>query len=231
MPVPAAATSLDDPILAALSTRHARFARAAGHALRYPADVSPMAALRVPDARAFDDLRALAEPGETLALVARRLPAVPAGWEVLLSRAIDQMAWAGGPPPAPAEEPLRLGDADVPDMLALTALTKPGPFLARTHHMGRYYGLRAADGRLMAMTGERLTADDFTEISAVCTHPDFAGRGLARRLVTHVLGQLLAEGRFPILHVKTENDGAKRLYAQLGFRPSGAMEFVVIRRP
>jgi predicted GNAT family acetyltransferase len=96
--------------------------------------------------------------------------------------------------------------------------------------MGRYSGLRSGEGRLMAMTGERLTAEDFTEISAVCTHPDFAGRGLARRLVTHVLAQLLAEQRFPILHVKTENDGARRLYEALGFRSSGEMSFVVLRR-
>jgi len=230
MAAPASTSSLDNPILAALTGRHAGFARTAGRALRYPADVSPMAALREPDAGAFDDLARLVDPGETIALVTRRTLAVPAGWEVLLGRFIDQMAYAGGPLPLPAQAPARLGADDVPDMLALTALTKPGPFLAQTHRMGRYYGLRSPEGRLMAMTGERLTADDFTEISAVCTHPDFAGRGLARQLVTYVLAQLLAEDRFTILHVKTENDCAKRLYEKLGFRASGEMSFVVLRR-
>jgi len=230
MAAPASNASLDNPILAALTTRHAAFARTAGRALRYPADVSPMAALRESDRGAFDDLAQLVEHGETIALVTRRPLSVPAGWEVLLSRCIDQMAYGGGPLPFPAETPGRLGAADVPDMVALTALTKPGPFLAQTHRMGRYYGLRSSDGRLMAMTGERLTADDFTEISAVCTHPDCAGRGLARRLVTYVLAQLLAEDRFVILHVKTENDGARRLYEKLGFRSNGEMSFVVLRR-
>ena len=115
-------------------------------------------------------------------------------------------------------------------MLALTALTKPGPFAERTIRMGRYYGLRSPDGRLMAMAGERMTSSDFTEISAVCTHPEFAGRGLGRILVSHVLAQLLAEGRQPILHVKTENDGAKRLYERLGFRANGVMSFVVMKQ-
>jgi len=230
VPASASPSSLDNPILAALSSRHAAFARTSGRALRYPADVSPMVALREPDAGAFDDLRTLVEPGETVALVTRAALAVPAGWDILLDRLIYQMAYAGGPLPLPAQAPLRLGAADVADMLALTALTKPGPFLAQTHRMGRYHGLRASDGRLMAITGERLTADDFTEISAVCTHPDFAGRGLARGLVTYVLAQLLAEDRFPILHVKTENEGARRLYEKLGFRAHGVMNFVVLRR-
>jgi predicted GNAT family acetyltransferase len=229
MPDPRLSSALDSPILAALATAHAHFAAASGLALRYPADVSPMAALREPGPRAFEDLRALVGPGEGVALVTREVLAIPDGWEVLLHRFIDQMVHTREPVAAPEAAPLRLSDADVADMLALTALTKPGPFAARTLRMGRYYGLRAPDGRLMAMAGERMTSSDFTEISAVCTHPEFAGRGLGRLLVSHVLAQLLAEGRQPILHVKTENDGAKRLYERLGFRANGAMSFVVMK--
>jgi predicted GNAT family acetyltransferase len=189
-----------------------------------------MAALQEHTVRAFDDLRALVAPGEGVALVTREVLAIPEGWEVLLCRFIDQMVHTLEPVAAPRETPARLGDADIPDMLALTALTKPGPFAERTIRMGRYYGVRSPEGRLMAMAGERMTSIDFTEISAVCTHPDFAGRGLGRVLVSHVLAQLLAEGKQPILHVKTENDGAKRLYERLGFRVNGAMSFVVMRR-
>jgi predicted GNAT family acetyltransferase len=186
--------------------------------------------LREPTAQAFEELRALAAPDEGVALVTREVLAIPDGWDVLLTRFIDQMVHTREPVAAPAETPARLGDADIPDMLALTAFTKPGPFAGRTIRMGRYYGLRSPEGRLMAMAGERMTSSDFTEISAVCTHPDFAGRGLARILVSHVLAQLLAEGKQPILHVKAENDGAKRLYERLGFRLNGAMSFVVMRR-
>jgi ribosomal protein S18 acetylase RimI-like enzyme len=230
MTVPAALSALDNPILAALTTRHAAFAQAAGQALRYPREVSPLAALRAPVPAAFDDLRTLAGPGEIVALATRTELAIPPGWDVQQRLSIDQMSWAGGPVEGPAVAPAALGAADVPDMLALTALTKPGPFAAQTYRMGRYVGLRSPEGRLMAMAGERMTADAFTEVSAVCTHPDFAGRGLARTLVTFVLARLLAEGRFPILHVKTGNDVARRLYEKLGFRVSGAMSFVVMKR-
>ena len=65
-------------------------------------------------------------------------------------------------------------------MLALAAATEPGPFLPETIRMGRYFGTRSRDGRLMAMAGERLRLNGFTEISAVCTHPDFRGQGHAR---------------------------------------------------
>jgi ribosomal protein S18 acetylase RimI-like enzyme len=229
-PAPAPASALDNPILAALTTRHAGFAQVAGRALRYPREVSPLAALREPVPAAFDDLRMLALPGEIVALATRSALAVSAGWDVVQRLEIDQMSWTGGAVEASAVAPSALGAADVPDMLALTALTKPGPFAAQTYRMGRYVGLRSPKGRLMAMAGERMTADAFTEISAVCTHPDFAGRGLARALVAYVLARLVSEGRFPILHVKTGNDIARGLYEKLGFRVSGAMSFVVMKR-
>jgi ribosomal protein S18 acetylase RimI-like enzyme len=223
-------SALDDPILAALATRHAGLARVHGLALRYGGDVSPMAALRRPGPEAFADLREIVAPGEVVALVARRALDLPDDWEAVLRRPIEQMVFDGPAPSLAEGPPPRLGDADVPDMLALTALTKPGPFAPRTIRMGRFYGLRAPDGRLMAMAGERLAADEFTEVSGVCTHPDFAGRGLGRRLVAFVVAQLLAEGRQPVLHVKNENL-ARGLYERLGFRSNGDMAFTLARRP
>jgi hypothetical protein len=50
---------------------------------------------------------------------------------------------------------VRPGDRDAPEMLALARLTEPGPFLPRTHVMGRFLGIRI-DGRLAAMAGERM---------------------------------------------------------------------------
>jgi predicted GNAT family acetyltransferase len=102
-------------------------------------------------------------------------------------------------------------------MLELTAATEPGPFLPQTIQMGNYFGIRASDGRLVAMAGERLQTTAFTEISAVCTHPEFRGLGYARALTTFVAAQILAAGKIPFLHVKSEN-GAKIVYEKLGFR-------------
>jgi len=67
---------------------------------------------------------------------------------------------------------------DVPEMLALAELTEPGPFRQRTIEFGGYMGIRDA-GRLVAMAGQRLSLTGFTEVSAVCTHPEYRGRGYA----------------------------------------------------
>ena len=83
--------------------------------------------------------------------------------------------------------------------------------------MGRYCGIRASDGRLVAIAGERLRSTECTEISAVCTHPEFRGRGYARDLTTFLAAQILAAGKTPFLHVKSEN-GAKVVYQKIGFR-------------
>ncbi|MHB1271360.1 MAG: GNAT family N-acetyltransferase [Rhodanobacter sp.] len=69
-----------------------------------------------------------------------------------------------------------------------------------------------------AMIGERLGMDACREISAVCTHPDFLGRGYARRLVAQLSNDNRARGRLPFLHVSPQNRRAKRLYEQLGYR-------------
>ena len=52
-------------------------------------------------------------------------------------------------------------------MLELTAATEPGPFLPQTIRMGSYFGIRASNGRLAAIAGERLKSTGFAEISAV----------------------------------------------------------------
>jgi predicted GNAT family acetyltransferase len=100
-------------------------------------------------------------------------------------------------------------------------------FLPHTIQMGSYFGIRASDGRLVAMAGERLQSTAFTEISAVCTHPEFRGRGYARGLTTFLAAQMLAVGKTPFLHVKSEN-GAKVVYQKLGFRLRAAICLTVI---
>ena len=122
---------------------------------------------------------------------------------------------------------LPLGTTDVPEMLELTAATEPGPFLPQTIEMGSYFGIRTSDGRLVAMAGERLQSTAFTEISAVCTHPDFRGRGYARALTTFLAAQILAAGKIPFLHVKSEN-GAKVVYQKIGFHLHNAICLTVI---
>jgi predicted GNAT family acetyltransferase len=129
-----------------------------------------------------------------------------------------QYVWEGRAPEAdPAPEAVRLGNAHAERMVALTDLTKPGPFGPRSAELGEYYGLFEGE-RLVAMAGERLGAGRSREVSAVCTHPDFQGRGLARRLMEKVIRIQLARGDMPFLHVMAQNARARGLYEHMGFR-------------
>ncbi|MFY9931472.1 MAG: GNAT family N-acetyltransferase, partial [Streptosporangiaceae bacterium] len=123
-----------------------------------------------------------------------------------------------------------LGLADVPEMLALTGRTKPGPFLSRTVEMGTYLGIRRG-GVLVAMAGERLHPPGWTEISAVCTDPAWRGHGLASRLVLAVAAGIRARGEIPFLHALASNVTAIRLYEELGFRLRRRVVFSVTRVP
>ena len=68
-------------------------------------------------------------------------------------------------------------------MVALTTLAFPSFFRSRTCEMGSYYGVRSCTGELLAMGGERLQLDGYSEISALCTHPSFRGQGFAASLI------------------------------------------------
>jgi ribosomal protein S18 acetylase RimI-like enzyme len=218
--------SLDNPIWFALTTQHRLLSRSHGLARRYPPDVSPLAALLHPTNDAFADLQRLVSPGEQVALFTAGPLDVPGDWQVDRSRWIDQMICEASLA-SPPVRPLPLRTTDVPEMLVLAAATEPGPFLPQTIQMGGYFGIRASDGRLVAMVGERLQSTAFAEISAVCTHPDFRGRGYARALVTFLAAQIRAAGKTPLLHVKSEN-GAKVVYQKIGFRLRAAIYLTVI---
>jgi ribosomal protein S18 acetylase RimI-like enzyme len=209
---------LDNPALASLTGPHAHFAERRGRVVRYPLDVSPWLALPdEPDADDWADLAALAGPG------------VPDGWEI--TARIDGVQLVDdGVAAAPEPEAVRLGPADVPEILDLVERTRPGPFLPRTIEMGTYLGIRR-DGALVAMAGERLHPPGWTEISAVCTDPAFRGEGLATRLMHAVAYGIRERGETPFLHAAAGNTGAIRLYESLGFRLRRRTAFAAARAP
>jgi ribosomal protein S18 acetylase RimI-like enzyme len=208
---------LDNPVLSSLTGGHARFAERYGRALRYPAGVVPFAALPTdPGPADWADLGALAGPGTTVALAGERAPA-PDGWASALIGEGVQMAGDDVTGAGPDDDVIRLGPADVPDMLELTARTRPGPFLARTIELGLYLGIRRG-GALVAMAGERMRPAGWTEISAVCTDDAWRGHGFAGRLIRVLAASIQARGDVPFLHAVASNTGAIRLYEALGFR-------------
>ncbi|MEV0175875.1 GNAT family N-acetyltransferase [Streptomyces sp. NPDC050803] len=220
---------LGNPALASLTGPHARFAERRGRVLRYPADVSSWVAL--PDDPVdgdWADVAALAGPGAEALLIGFR-GRVPDGWEIIFRAEGVQMV-DDGVAAAPDPEAVRLGPADVPDMLDLVARTRPGPFLPRTLELGTYLGIRR-EGVLVAMAGERLHPPGWTEISAVCTDPAARGQGLAGRLVLAVAHGIQERGETPFLQAAADNTNAIRLYESLGFRLSGSTVFMGTRVP
>jgi predicted GNAT family acetyltransferase len=113
-------------------------------------------------------------------------------------------------------------------MIALATLTKPGPFGRCTIEFDHYQGLFEGD-QLVAMTGQRLHVPPFTEISAVCTHPDHLGKGYAAALLQHQLQLILSHKQIPFLHVRADNERAIALYERLGFKLRGPMNFYFLK--
>ncbi|MGA7853011.1 MAG: GNAT family N-acetyltransferase [Candidatus Acidiferrales bacterium] len=221
--------ALDNPIWNSLTTLHARFAEGDALAKRFPPDVTTLAAMREPTVEAYSSL-AQALKGSGAALFLDQHPAIPPGWTTIHASQILQMVCEKSEIEAEAEEePAEvLTVADTDEMIALAELTKPGPFGKRTRELGHYIGIRESN-RLAAMAGERLHLPGYTEVSAVCTHPDFQGRGFARLLISALMRRILQRGQIPILHVKQENVGAIHVYEKLGFRTRRLIHFVVLR--
>ncbi len=207
---------LDNPAYAALSGAHARFAQSCGHALRYPADVAPFFAL--PSEPSREDWRDAIEivPRGTYAGIVHAGTDLPETWKTLQEFEVVQMIGEHvNGVDAPEAIPLRAHD--VPEMLELVRQTDPGPFLDRTIELGNYLGIRR-DSRLVAMAGERLQFDGWTEISGVCTAPTDRGHGMASRLVGALIAGIQHRSERAFLHVLTSNTTAIRLYEGLGFR-------------
>ena len=208
---------LDRPIWSALTTRQKHLAEGGPQALRFPVDMTPFADMVDMSAAGFGALGDLMSGSQVAVLFTPEPVVVPAGFKVVLADTGEQMIGS------PADRPLRdaeivtLGAADVPAMMELIALTKPGPFAQRTHELGTFLGIRIG-GELVAMTGERMKPGNFTEMTAVCVHPDHRGRGYAQALLAAVARQIEARGEIPFLHVFSNNASAIALYERQGMR-------------
>ena len=153
-----------------------------------------------------------------------RVPPPPAGWREAFRIPTLQLV-AGDLAPASELSVGRLAEADADEMLALTRLTEPGPFLRRTWELGTYVGVRE-QGRLVAMAGERFRLPGWTEVSAVCTHPDARRRGLGAALSLWVARHIRERGDEAFLHVVETNENALRLYEAIGFKVRRTLDVV-----
>ncbi len=225
---------LDNVIWQSLTTRQTQFAERFEHARRFVREVTSLAAFAEPDSQGYASLARLVGSGGTGALFLPAPYESRAGWALVASAPLLQMVCENGGSLTGANldsapEITKLGQPDSSQMMELTALTKPGPFASRTHELGTYVGIRH-DGKLVAMAGERLKVPGHTEVSAVCTHPDYAGRGYARVLMTEIMQRIRDRGETPFLHVRRDNTRAVELYEKLGFRRRVMVHLAVLRR-
>jgi len=224
------ATVLDNPIWNALSTAHAHFAEGDDLAKRYQTDIGPLAGMKDQSPGAYHSLALLLEPNNIAVLFLTEPPTPPKELRLLQCFPMYQMICPA--PPAALQSDFAIANltaADVPEMRKLAEATEPGPFRQRTIELGGYRGIRV-DGRLASMTGQRCGLNHFIEVSAVCTWPEFRGRGYAKALVATVANGVFEQNKTPILGVREDNANAIRVYEKVGFKIRRTLHVTVLKR-
>jgi len=215
---------LENPVYNALCSVDKKFARGSEMVKYFDEEVSPFAGFPSGYEKGFEELHALLPKKRKILFAIPTQIQEPVGWNIVHEIKGLQFIYEGATCPATKINPRELTITDVPQMVELARLTKPGPFHSRTIEFGYYYGL-FHDDKLIAMTGQRLHVDNYTEISAVCTHPAHLGKGYAGALILHQLQIILSHGQVPFLHVRDDNQRAISLYERLGFKVSRPMNF------
>ncbi len=209
------------PVWHALHTKQHHFAESTVDACRYSADVVPFAAVSAPNIGPLQQLHSLLVPGESVWLIGEHFPQIPElVYEQILEclqMVLPEKITIPDPKPDPAIDIVQLSNANAQEMVALTTLAFPGFFRQRTCEMGSYYGVRSPTGELIAMGGERFKLEGFSEISGICTHPSFRGRGLAEKLIWQLARDHRGDGIVSWLHVASANRHAIELYLRMGF--------------
>jgi predicted GNAT family acetyltransferase len=221
---------LDRPVWSTLITHHASLSEGNELARRFLPDINVFASSRDDTPASLRALALLVKPEESVVVLQVPEIVVPPGLVGVKAAAGVQMVADRSVTGDVAGGDIRmLTETDAAEMLALATLTEPGPFQPRTHAMGTFFGVRI-DGRLAAMAGERMRFPGYTEVSGVCTHPDFRGRGLARRLSALVAARIEARGERPFLHAWKTNHAAISLYEVLGFKLRTEVNISILKR-
>lgn len=208
---------LDNPIWNALNTGSQTLSFGTDRVRLIDRDMGFFAGMPKYESENLDELYDFLEPGQRVILFPPGHLALDEKWAVHNDHELLQMVCErdfSQIEPNPQIHPLH--ESHIPEMLALTQLTKPGPFLSKTIEFGDYFGC-FSNGELVSMAGSRLSPSPYTEVSAVCTHPDFAGQGISRKVMPFVLQRIQQRGSIPFLHLYPENSPAYKLYSNLGF--------------
>lgn len=212
---------LDNMIWNAITTGNTGIADTMGNAGVYKENIAPFAGVKEWNAINVNQLHAMIPAGRRIAMAyPNDFELNKNQWLVLQQMDCYQMVYENPITDftTPASELItRLDETHIPQMLELTALTRPGPFFEKTILFGNYFGI-FQKGRLAAMAGQRMHPVPYMEVSAVCTHPDFRGHGYAKAIMLHVMKMIIDNSFTPFLHVITDNESAINLYESIGFR-------------
>lgn len=221
---------LDNPIWNALVSGNKSLAIGSENAKYFKRDVSFFAGLKTNSPGDLAELHEIIPAKTLIVLFSTQEISVPAYWHIDTTKQILQMVYQ--PTQMPVEinqELVNLADGNIPAMMELTAMTKPGPFLERTIDFGHYEGI-FYENKLVAMAGQRLQPQPYIEISAVCTHPSFTGKGYAASLIQSQIKKITRNCCTPFLHVETNNKTAINLYKKLGFTERTSILVYVLKK-
>jgi predicted GNAT family acetyltransferase len=221
---------LDNPAFNALSTGNKYLSNPNETAKHFSKETSPFIGLAETTKEKLVELYNAIPYSSVFVYISSVEVDFPEPWIVLQKMECLQMVCENPTREAKTTEPLiPLTDEHIPAMLALTKLTAPGPFSERTIDFGHYKGIFDGD-KLVAMAGQRLNPTPYAEISAVCTHPDYLGRGYAAQLLLHHVQRIKAASGIPFLHVLATNSRAISVYHSLGFETRKQMNFYIIKK-
>ena len=221
---------LNNPVYHALLSGDRRFSLGSDNVKFFDEQVSPFAGFEQGYDKGFADLYDLLPPGRKILYAIPSVITQPPGWKLLDEiRGLQFVYEAGSEIKTGFPNIVPLEQIHVAQMMQLASLTRPGPFGSKTIDFGYYFGI-FDNQELVAMTGQRLHVQNFTEISAVCTHPGHTGKGYAHSLIQHQLQLILQQGQQAFLHVRENNDRAIALYQRMGFVISRPMNFYFMKK-
>jgi ribosomal protein S18 acetylase RimI-like enzyme len=221
---------LDNPAWNALSSGNKDLANGNDIAKYFSKEVSPFIGISEPTKSNFDVLYETIPFDGSFGFISPVEIDFPLPWKVVRCMKVLQMVFEAPLKQAPAEEGIvALNETHIPQMLALTKLTNPGPFNDRTIEFGHYRGIFDGD-RLVAMAGQRMHPYNYAEISAVCTHPDHLGKGYARKLLLNQVDRIQKASEIPFLHVLADNTRAISVYHDLGFKTRKEISICIIQK-
>lgn len=213
---------LDHPVWNSLSETHAKFAINYGTTQFYHPDYCPFGGF-IDFENTNEATNQYARLAENFFIVGEK-PELAAGLRIAKELVCLQMIIDKKIPFEIETEIIQLTNEHTNQLLELVNLVQPGYFKNKTSMLGDYFGI-FKDNQLIAITGERMKMNAYTEVSAIITHPDHTGKGYAKQLITHVVNRIFDENKIPYLHVVESNFGAIKLYEKLGFVTRRKMSF------